>query len=268
MAGQWKENVLLLIQEGDYMVTISLVNIKGGVGKTLTTINLAGELAKQYKVLIIDNDSQGNATQILNADHNFKMRDLYLNKKVNFDDCIVDIKLNMSIICNSIESAIVERDLYTKTSRETILRAKFLKMRREFDFVLIDNSPFLGSCVDNALVMSDYYIEVMDDSTSALDGLQMVHDVVATLREAELSNIKLLGVLRNGYEKVSRFGKQFRQVSEEIVKEDIFKTIVYRSVKYKEATTNHMLIQEHSAKYAEPYTSLVTEIMKRIGDNL
>ena len=250
---------------GDNMITISLINIKGGVGKTMTTINLAGELSGHGKVLVIDNDSQSSLTQILDVDSEYKMLDLYLNKKVTFDDCITEFKPNISIVCNSIESAVVERQLYSKKSRETILNAKFKKMESEFDFVLIDNSPFLGSCVDNSLVMSDYYIEIIDDSTSALQGLQMVQNAVDELEETGLSNIQLLGILRNGYEKVSNYGKQFNEALNDILTDKLFDTVIYKSVKYKEATAQHKLIQEYSGEHAVPYMALCTEILKRVG---
>jgi chromosome partitioning protein len=250
------------------MITISLINIKGGVGKTMTTLNLAGELCKRGKVLLIDNDNQASLTQIINLDYDLTMLDLYTNKKVSFDDCIVEFKPNISMICNSIDSAILERQLYGRTSRETVLKHKFENMEREFDFVLIDNSPFLGSCVDNSLVMSDYYIEVIDDSPSALKGLKQVKNVVGEISDSGLNEVKLLGILRNGYEKLSNYGKQFNNVLTDVLTSELFDTVVYRSVKYKEATAKHKLIQDYSNEHAEPYIRLVDEILQRTGVKL
>jgi chromosome partitioning protein len=245
---------------------ITLLNVKGGVGKTTTTINLAGAIAKQkHKVLIIDNDSQSNVTQILNVTSEYNLYDLYTNNKVSFEDCIGSYNNYIYVIPNSIDSSMLESQLHNKMSRESILKNKYDKFSNDFDFILIDNSPFLGITVQNSLVLSDYYIEIIDNSVSALQGLNMVKKITDEIKESTLNeNLKLLGILRNRFEKRTLFNKQFDEVVQEELKGSLLKTIIYDSVKYKEASALHKVIQDYSAHHSKVYKDLYYEIIERL----
>lgn len=245
---------------------ITLINVKGGVGKTTTALNIAGAMGKQkHKVLLIDNDSQSNITQILNINSEYNLYDLYTNHKVGFDDCIQKYDNYIYVIPNTIDSAILESQLHNKMSRETILKNKYEKFNNAFDFILIDNSPFLGITVQNSLVISNYYIEVIDNSTSALQGLNMVNKIVNEIKENSLnSNLKLLGILRNRFQKRTLFNKQFDEVIQEELKENLFNTIIYDSVKYKESSALHKTIQDYNSSHSKPYKDLYYEIIQRI----
>lgn len=247
-------------------VVISCINVKGGVGKTMTAINLAGAIAQQkHKVLLIDNDSQSSLSQILNIENQYTMYDLYTNNKVSFDDCIVEYNEFISVIPNTIESSILEKELYNRRTPEMILKNKYQSLNEEFDFIIIDNSPFLGMMVQNSMCMSDYYMEIIDNSPSALQGLNMVDRIINELKDNDLiDNIKLIGILRNRFERRTVFSKQFTEVVEETLEDKVFKAIIYDSVKYKEATAVHKTIQEYSTKHCKPYTELYYEIVDRI----
>ncbi|MBN1050304.1 ParA family protein [Clostridium botulinum] len=245
---------------------ISIINVKGGVGKTTTCVNLAGQFSKQgHKVLLIDNDSQSNLSQILNVEAEYNLYDLYSNSKVNFKDCIAQYNEMIDLIPNTIESAVLESELHNKITRETILKNKFEKFKNNYDVIIIDNSPFLGLCTTNAMCMSNYYIEVIDNSTSALQGLNLVDNLVTTIKENRVNeDIKLLGILRNNFDKKTIFSKQINEVITEELNQDVFKIIINNSVKYKEAVASNMIIQDYNKKYAEPYKELYYEIIKRM----
>lgn len=249
------------------MKIISVANIKGGVGKTLSTINLAGQLAKQgYKTLIIDNDPQSNVSQILNIeDPEITLYDVYNDKKIGFDDCIYEVSENLYVVPNKIRSSKLEINLATKMNRESIFKMKRNTIPQVFSYVIIDNSPFLGILTQNALVISDYLLAVVDNSVSSLQGLNMLHEVQEEIEEAGLNeNLKLLGILRSRWDKNTRFTKDFNQVLETNFKDDVFNTIIYNSIKYKEASALHKTIQDYDKKHAEPYKELVKEIEKRL----
>jgi chromosome partitioning protein len=245
---------------------IACINVKGGVGKTMTVINLAGAIAEQkQKVLLIDNDSQSSLSQILNVESKYNMYDLYSNTKVNFEDCVVKFNEYIHVIPNTIESSILEKELYNKKCPEHILKNKFIEFKHDYNFIIIDNSPFLGIMVQNSLCLSDYYVEIIDNSPSALQGLNMVDRILNELDDNGLiENLKLLGILRNRFEKRTVFSKQFKEVTEESLQDKLFETIIYDSVKYKEATALNTTIQEYSQKHAKPYNKLYNEIIKRI----
>jgi chromosome partitioning protein len=247
-------------------VVISSVNVKGGVGKTTSTLNIAGQFASnQHKVLLIDNDPQSNLSQILNVTNQYNLYDLYSNSKINFEDCIVKYNDYIDVIPNDIESSVLENELHNKMTRETILRGKWRKFKNNYDVVIIDNSPFMGLCTTNAMIMSDYYIEVIDNSTSAIQGLNLVNKLVKDIKENGVnSNIKLLGILRNNFDKKTIFSKQINEVVSDEYKKDVFETIIYSSIKYKEAAASNLTIQEYSPKLAEPYKKLYYEILKRL----
>lgn len=245
---------------------ISIINVKGGVGKTTTTLNLAGQFGEnQHKVLLIDNDSQSNLSQILNIEAEYNLYDLYSNSKVNFEDCIVKYNDYIDIIPNNIESAVLENELHNKQTRETILKSKWKKFKNNYDVVLIDNSPFLGLCTTNAMTMSNYYLTIIDNSTSSLQGLNLVNNLVESIRyNGTNEHITLLGILRNNFDKKTIFSRQMNEVITDELKADVFDTIIYNSVKYKEATAMNQTIQEYSKKYAEPYKKLIYEMLKRM----
>lgn len=171
----------------------------------------------------------------------------------------------IDIIPNTIQSAVLESELHNKMTRETILRRKFEKFKNNYDVIIIDNSPFLGLCTTNAMCMSNYYIEIIDNSTSALRGLNLVNNLVKSIKDDKVNpEIKLLGISRNNFDKKTIFSKQINEVIDEEFEQYIFKVIIYTSVKYKEAATSNKTIHEYNKKYAEPYKHLYYEMLKRM----
>lgn len=251
------------------MKIITISNIKGGVGKTSTVINLAAEMAKQgHKVLVIDNDTQSNLTDILNiGEVESTIYDIYKDKKLGFDDVIYEVNENLYIVPNNITGSKLEMELYPRMNRESILKSKVDTIPNIFDYVIVDCSPFLGIATINALAMSHYFICVIDNSSSALQGFNMLRDVVKELKDTGVnSDLRLLGVLKNRFDKRSNFTKQFNEVLEEVLAERLFKTTIPDSVKFKEAAAMHMSIQEYNKQVAKVYEELYEEIKERIEE--
>jgi len=248
------------------LIIISISNIKGGTGKTTTAINLTGELAKQgYKVCLLDNDPQSNSTQTFSIATELTLYDIYTNKKIGFEECLVKINDNVSIIPNKIRSAKLDREINSRVNREQILLNKLETLKTKFDFVIIDNTPFDSIVLKNALAMSDYYISIIDNCNDSLAGLEMLEETVTELKEDRVNdNIECLGILRNCFDKVSSFSKQFSEVVEETYSHKLFKTIIYNSVKYKEARSLGKFIQDYSKEHAQPYEALLNEVLNKL----
>jgi len=247
---------------------ISFVNCKGGTGKTTSCVNLVGQMEKQgHRVLLIDNDAQGNASKIMDVKSPYNLFDLYSIPNIDFEDCIVKYNDKIDVITNDVKSFTLESELHNKRTRETILKAKFAKFpnKKDYDFIIIDNSPFIGIATTNALTMSDYYISVIDKGTSALQNLHIIDNLVADIIDlGENDDLKLLGILRNNFDKKTIFTRQMNEVIEDSFKNNLFNTIIYNSIKYVEAITLNKTIQDYNNKWAEPYKLLYYEIISKI----
>lgn len=249
------------------MKIISIVNIKGGTGKTTTAINLCGEIAQKGKtVVLIDNDPQSNITKSFNIDSEYTLYDLYSNKKVTFDDCLHKLKENLYIIPNSIKSADLDDELQSRGNRENILKNKLKTLTKQFDYMVIDNNPYKSILLKNALTMSNYYLEVIDNSLDAIEGLNMINKTIIDLKDDELNDsIKSIGILRSRFDKNTTFTKQFSEVMEKKYSDKLFDATVFNSIKYKEARAKKMFIHEYSKEHSEVYGELFEEIVSRIN---
>jgi len=247
---------------------ISFVNCKGGTGKTTSCVNLVGQIEKQgHRVLLIDNDAQGNASKIMDVKSPHNLFDLYSIPSINFKDCIVKYNDKIDVITNDVKSFTLESELHNKRTRETILKTKFANFpnKKDYDFIIIDNSPFIGIATTNALTMSDYYISVIDKGTSALQNLHIIDNLVTDIIDlGENDDLKLLGILRNNFDKKTIFTRQMNEVIEDSFKKDLFNTIIYNSIKYVEAITLNKTIQDYNNKWSEPYKYLYYEIIAKI----
>lgn len=246
------------------MKIISIANVKGGTGKTNTVIGLAKELSKNYKVLVIDNDPQANITTILLNDikeFEHTLYDIYLNRNIGFNDCIYEFQKNFYIIPNCLNSMTLDLELSSKGNRENILFNKLNTIPNIFDFVLIDNSPFISLQLKNSIVISDLIICPIDNSSSSLQGYNMMVKTLNSLKDDNLITNKKIYLLRNSFDKLSRFTKDFNKTVEENLQDILLNTIIFNSIKYKEASALHKTIQEHSKEHAEVFSNLCNEIL-------
>ena len=211
---------------------------------------------------------QANTTDILNIGKvETTIYDVYKDKKLGFSDVIYEINDNLYIVPNSITGAKLEMELYSCMNRESILKSKIDTIPSVCEYVIIDNSPFLVVATQNALAMSDYYICVVDNSSSVLQGFNMLRDVVQELNDTGVnSDLKCLGILRNRFDKRTTFTKDFNSVLEDVFGEELLNAIVLDSVKYKEAAAMHQSIQDYNKQSAKVYEELYKEIKGRIEE--
>jgi len=248
---------------------IAVVNQKGGVGKTTTTVNLAAYLAKhKKKVLVIDLDPQGNATSGFGIDKSALETSVYdlLVNEVPISETIQTTNLeNLDICPTNINLAGAEVELVSAMSRETILKRAVDSIAGLYDFVLIDCPPSLGLLTVNALAAATGVIVPIQGEYYALEGLTQLVDTINRVKKHLNPEIGIYGVVITMYDGRTQLT---RQVSEEVRKyfgDKVFESVIPRNVRLAEAPSFGQTIFEYDPKSRGglAYNELALEVMKR-----
>ena len=231
---------------------ISIVNQKGGVGKTTTTINLGAALANyNQKVLIVDFDQQANATTGLGIDKEdilFDVTDFFTHIALVKKAILHTTIDNLDVIPATIKLANVEETLYQVPDKEYLMSRKLSELKSEYDYILIDCPPSLGLIVDNALYASDSVIIPVECGYYSYDALtQMTHKInsVQKHKKIEIEGI-LLTKLDNrntlGYKIVEKVQFLF---PDKTLKQLSLIQVIFKKLHYMEkAFCNFLIIQE------------------------
>lgn len=249
---------------------ISIINQKGGVGKTTTAVNLAAYLAEAgRRTLLIDTDAQGNATSGLSMDSSRFVHTLYdvLIDSVPAENAVYRTEVKrLSLLPASIDLAGAEIEMVDMDERETILRRCLAPLRDAYDFILIDCPPSLGLMTVNALTCADGVIIPIQAEFFALEGLSQLVKTVNTVKKRLHPELELLGILLTMYDGRTNLAVQ---VSEEVKKyfgKKVFKTFIPRAVKLSEAPSfgEPIAVYAPKSKGAAAYRSLCQEVLKRV----
>jgi chromosome partitioning protein len=246
---------------------IAVLNQKGGVGKTTTTINLAAFLARSgKKVLICDLDPQGNSTSGLGLDKNNLNPTLYdvlfsRAEPVNTIQKINQEKLE--ILPSNAQLAGAEVELVDLPERE--LQLKKVLAGLSYDYILIDCPPALGLLTVNALAAADQVLIPVQAEYYALEGLSQLLSVIQQVRQALNRDLNILGVVVTLYDKRNSLSDQVKKELEKYFEDKVFKTIIPRNVRLAEAPSFGKSIIEHDkwSKGARAYKSLAKEVEQR-----
>jgi chromosome partitioning protein len=164
------------------MRAIAVVNMKGGVGKTTTAVQLASGLARRnFSVLLLDADPQGNVGHILNLHPIRTIRDLMTGEAAAEDVIVRDVRPNLDVIGASTAAFALEQQLAGAPQRETILSRR-LRRVTEYDFMVIDSSPSMGLLTYNALLCADELIVPVGMEPMALIGARQTMNGIAEVR--------------------------------------------------------------------------------------
>ena len=257
---------------------ISLVNQKGGVGKTTTSINLAASLGKLgKKTLIIDLDPQGNTTTGLGVNKGEIKASIYdvLNgdspikkaiKKTSFD--------LLSIIPATINLAGIDYELLEKGHNDSEfkkneqLRNALSEVKDNYDYIIIDCPPSLGVLTTNALVASDSVIIPVQCEFFALEGISQLLNTIIMTQTRLNPNLKIEGVLLTLLDSRTNLGLEVVEEVRKFFKDKVFNTIIPRLIRLVEAPSHGEPINEYdpTSRAAEAYMNLAKEVIDRDGN--
>lgn len=249
---------------------ISIINQKGGVGKTTTAVNLAAYLADSgHRTLLVDEDAQGNATSGLSMDTSRFDATLYdvLIDGVPAEEAAYRTEVKkLSLLPASIDLAGAEVEMVDIPDRETLLRRVLAPLRDRYDYILIDCPPSLGLMTVNALTAADMVLIPIQAEFYALEGLSQLTKTVQAVKKRLNPELELLGILVTMYDGRTNLAVQ---VSEEVKKyfgKKVFKTMIPRAVKLSEAPSFGEPIVRYApkSKGAAAYKSLCQEVLKRV----
>ena len=244
---------------------ISIVNQKGGVGKTTTTVNLGASLTiEKQKVLLIDFDQQANATISLGInreDINYDIVDILLNS-AEVEDVILKTNVeSLDIIPASIRLSQLEDLLYNTDYKEWILYKKIESLKNKYDYILIYCPPSLGLIIDNALFASDSVIIPVECGFYAYDALTQMVNKIDEVQKIKKINIE--GILLTKLDNRNTFGYKIVDKVRFMFPNKTFKTIISASSHIQEAPMyGKTVIQfSYNSRGSKEYRELAKEIL-------
>lgn len=248
---------------------IAVLNQKGGVGKTTTTINLGAYLAKSGKsVLIVDFDPQGNATSGLGINKNELQTTIYdaLFKKAGAEHVVKETGVNNLYILPANPSlANAEVELVSEFQREQALKEVLAPL--SYDIILIDCPPSLGLLTVNALTAAQHLLIPVQAEYYALEGLSQLLSTVQRVRAGLNPQLDLLGVVVTMYDGRTSLSEQVYNELTKHFGDKVMKSIIPRNVRLAEAPSHGKPIADHDkwSKGARAYKALSKEILRRIS---
>ena len=241
-------------------------NIKGGVGKTTTTINLAAALQqKKKRVLAIDMDGQANLTESFGLSIE-EEQTVYGAMKGKYPLPLVETAGGVTVAPSCLDLSAAEAELINEPGRELILNGLIGKLleNRKFDYILIDCPPSLGLLTLNALTAADYLIIPVQAQFLAMRGMAKIMNVIATVQERLNPKRAIGGIVITQFDKRKTLNKSVAELVKDSFCEKVFKTVIRDNVSLAEAPIKGKNIFEYSrnSNGAKDYMALAQEVLK------
>ncbi len=246
---------------------IAILNQKGGVGKTTTTINVADYLARSgRRVLIVDFDPQGNATSGIGLDKQQMGSSIYdvLSGKATIDKAVYETE-NPNLFISPAHTNLAAAEIELAEAEKREFRLKQILAALDYDYIIIDCPPALGLLTVNALCAAQWLLIPVQAEYYALEGLSQLLSVMQRVKEGLNPDLELLGVILTMYDSRNSLAAQVQEELHKYFGDKVFQTVVPRNVRLAEAPSYGRTIADHDkwSKGARAYKQLTKEIEKR-----
>ncbi|MFW0109491.1 ParA family protein [Rothia sp. P13129] len=251
---------------------ISMVNQKGGVGKTTSTINLGAALAEcGRRVLLVDFDPQGALSAGFGANpHELDLTvyNVMMDRNVDIREVIQSTNVeNIDLLPANIDLSAAEVQLVNEVAREQVLASALRKVAHKYDVILIDCQPSLGLLTVNALTASDGVIIPLICEFFALRAVALLVDSIEKVQERLNPKLQIDGVLATMFDSRTLHSKEVLARIIDAFGDKVFDTVIKRTVKFPDASVSAEPILSYAATHpgAEAYRQLARELISRGG---